>query len=296
MTDSAASTGRHMSLQAPAKINLFLHVVGRRADGYHLLQSVFQLIDLADTLHFDLRDDGQIVLAAPLSGVAPEDDLCVRAARLLERAARRPMPGATITVDKRIPMGGGLGGGSSDAATTLLALNHLWALGLSRAQLAELGLALGADVPFFIGGSNAWVEGIGEQLTPLQLPQRWFLVVHPGVGVATPTVFKAPDLTRNTPSVIISDFVRAASASELFGRNDLQPVAERLEPAVKLAAQALPGSRMSGSGACVFAAFDNEAAANAALHSLRERNALPAQARMWVVKGLDQYPAAALAQ
>jgi 4-diphosphocytidyl-2-C-methyl-D-erythritol kinase len=294
MTDPAAATGR-LSLQAPAKINLFLHVVGRRADGYHLLQSVFQLIDLADTLHFELRNDGQIALAAPLPGVAPEDDLCIRAARLLERAASRPVPGVTIAVDKRIPMGGGLGGGSSDAATTLLALNHLWQLGMARARLGELGLQLGADLPFFIGGGNAWVEGIGEQLTPLQLPQRWFLVVHPGVGVATPAVFKAPDLTRNTPSVIISDFVRAASANELFGRNDLQPVAERLEPAVKLAAEALPGSRMSGSGACVFAAFDSEAAANAALQSLRERNALAVQARTWVVKGLDRYPAAALA-
>ncbi|KPF68762.1 hypothetical protein IP84_09115 [beta proteobacterium AAP99] len=293
MTDAAPA--RSLTLQAPAKINLFLHVVGRRADGYHLLQSAFQLIDLADTLHLDLRTDGQIVLAEPLPGVAPEDDLCIRAARLLERAANRPLTGVTIRVEKRIPMGGGLGGGSSDAATTLLALNHLWQLGFKRAQLAELGLQLGADVPFFIGGGNAWVEGIGEQLTPLQLPQRWFLVVHPGVGVATPAVFKAPDLTRTTPSVIISDFVRAASASELFGRNDLQPVAERLEPAVKLAAQALPGSRMSGSGACVFAAFQTEAAANTALHGLRERNALPAQARMWVVSSLDQYPAASLA-
>jgi 4-diphosphocytidyl-2-C-methyl-D-erythritol kinase len=293
MTDAAPAPS--LTLQAPAKINLFLHVVGRRADGYHLLQSVFQLIDLADTLHFSLRSDTQIVLAEPLPGVAPEDDLCVRAARLLQQAAGRTVPGVTIRVDKRIPMGGGLGGGSSDAATTLLALNHLWQLGLKRAQLAELGLQLGADVPFFIGGSNAWVEGIGEQLTPLQLPARWFLILHPGVGVATPAVFKAPDLTRNTPSVIISDFVRAASASDLFGRNDLQPVAERLEPAVKIAAQALPGSRMSGSGACVFAAFHSEAAANTALHGLRERNALAAQARMWVVKGLDQYPAAALA-
>jgi 4-diphosphocytidyl-2-C-methyl-D-erythritol kinase len=293
MTDAAPAPS--LTLQAPAKINLFLHVVGRRADGYHLLQSVFQLIDLADTLHFSLRSDAQIVLAEPLPGVAPEDDLCVRAARLLQQAAGRTLPGVTIRVDKCIPMGGGLGGGSSDAATTLLALNHLWQIGLKRAQLAELGLQLGADVPFFIGGSNAWVEGIGEQLTPLQLPARWFLILHPGVGVATPAVFKAPDLTRNTPSVIISDFVRAASASELFGRNDLQPVAERLEPAVKIAAQALPGSRMSGSGACVFAAFHSEAAANTALHGLRERNALAAQARMWVVKGLDQYPAAALA-
>src|SRR5215510_1293829 len=190
---------------APAKLNLFLHVVGRRADGYHLLQTVFRLIELVDWLEFAPREDGAIRLAQHLPGVPEEDDLSVRAAKLLCAAAGL-RAGATIAVEKRIPMGGGLGGGSSDAATTLIALNRLWNLGLAPERLAALGLTLGSDVPVFVYGSSAWAEGRGEQLTPVELPERWYVVIHPGVHVATPAVFQAPELTRNSPAITLRRF------------------------------------------------------------------------------------------
>ena len=180
---------------APAKLNLFLHVTGRREDGYHLLQSVFQLIDLQDTLHFTLRDDQAIVRTTDIASLPPEHDLTVRAARLLQSEAQArglAVGGADIAIEKRLPMGGGIGGGSSNAATTLISLNHLWGTGLSRAELMRLGLALGADVPFFLLGGNAFVEGIGEHLTPIQTPEVWFVLIHPGVNVPTPQIFQTP--------------------------------------------------------------------------------------------------------
>jgi 4-diphosphocytidyl-2-C-methyl-D-erythritol kinase len=237
---------------APAKLNLFLHVLGRRDDGMHLLQSAFMLIDWCDTLHFELRDDGSITredLGTPL----PADDLTVRAARALQAASGTKL-GAHIAVDKRIPSEAGLGGGSSDAATALLALNRLWGLNWTKGQLAALGVAIGADVPFFIGGRNAWVEGIGERLVPVELPQARFAVAKPAEGVATARIFADPDLNRATPAAIISGFAANPFA---FGVNDLQPVAQRQCPAVTQALQwlALQGmqGRMTGSGSAVFA-------------------------------------------
>lgn len=277
--------------RAPAKLNLFLHVTGRRDDGYHLLQSVFQLIDLADVLHFDLRDDGAIVRMTEVPGVSADDDLVVRAARLLaDAAAARGLRagGADIAIDKRIPMGGGLGGGSSDAATTLIALNQLWQTGLARSELMALGLQLGADVPFFLLGENAFVEGIGEQLTPVSTPPAWFVVIHPGVSVPTPVIFRAPELTRNTKAVRIADFSGGLLG---FGKNDLQAVAARAFPPVADATHWLSDfgeARMTGSGACVFAAFASEPEADAVLQRL------PAAWRGWKARSLATHPLASL--
>ncbi len=274
---------------APAKLNLFLHVTGRRADGYHLLQSVFQLIDLADQLQFTLRDDGQIRRTTEVPGVAAESDLIVRAAQSLQAAARSKgmtTPGVDIAIEKNIPMGGGLGGGSSDAATTLMALNHLWQTGLSRAELMQLGVKLGADVPFFLGGENAFVEGIGEQLTPLNTQESWFVVLHPGVAVPTPLIFGAEDLTRDTKAVKMLDF---SGQSISFGRNDLQRVAVRLFPEVASALAWLSNyapARMTGSGACVFAAMESETAAQAVVESV------PEPWRAWKAKTLRRHPLA----
>ena len=277
--------------RAPAKLNLFLHVTGRRNDGYHLLQSVFQLIDLADVLHFDLREDGAIVRLTEVPDVPADDDLIVRAAKLLaDTAAARGLrpPGADIAIDKQIPMGGGLGGGSSDAATTLIALNQLWQTGLSRSELMALGLQLGADVPFFLLGENAFVEGIGEQLTPVPTPPAWFVVIHPGVSVPTPVIFRDPELTRNTKAVRITDFSEGPSG---FGKNDLQAVATRVFPPVADAIDWLSDfgeARMTGSGACVFAAFFSELEAEAVLQRL------PAQWRGWKARSLATHPLASL--
>lgn len=236
---------------APAKLNLFLHVLGRRGDGMHLLQSAFMLIDWCDTLHFELRGGGALSredLATPL----PADDLVLRAARALQAATGTTL-GAHIGVDKRIPAEAGMGGGSSDAASTLLALNRLWNLGLGRARLAAIGETIGADVPFFLGGHNAWVEGIGEKLTPIELPAARFAVVKPSAGVRTAAIFNDPDLNRGSPAAIISGFAANPFA---FGANDLQPVAQKLCPDVTraldwLGSQGLQG-RMTGSGSAVF--------------------------------------------
>lgn len=237
---------------APAKLNLFLHVTGRRADGYHLLQSVFMLIDWCDMLHVEKRHDGQIHrhdLSMPL----PEDDLIVRAARLLQSATGTAQ-GADISIDKRIPAQAGMGGGSSDAASTLLALNRLWNLKLPLPQLEALGLQLGADVPFFLRGRNAWVEGIGEQITPIDLPAAHFCVLKPAAGVDTASIFRHPQLERATKAATIAVF---AADPYGFGHNDLQPVAEMLCPEVKQAIELLEASglqaRMTGSGSAVFA-------------------------------------------
>lgn len=237
---------------APAKLNLFLHITGRRGDGYHLLQSAFMLIDWCDMLHFNLRADGHIS-REDLATALPVDDLIVRAARALKAASGSPL-GAHIGIDKRIPAQAGMGGGSSDAASTLLALNRLWKLDYPLQKLIQIGLQLGADVPFFLAGHNAWVEGIGEEITPVTLPQAQFLVVKPTEGLETRLIFLDPDLKRDSETAIISGFAADAFG---FGRNDLQSVAQRLCPGVTraldwLAAQGLSG-RMTGSGSAVFA-------------------------------------------
>jgi len=242
---------------APAKLNLFLHVVGRRADGYHLLQSVFVLIDWADTLHFELRRDGQLA-RHDLSAALPADDLCLRAARALQAASGTPL-GADISIDKQVPWGAGMGGGSSDAASTLLALNKLWQLDWPRDKLMALGLTLGADVPFFLGQGSAWVEGIGEKLTPLDLPAQWLAVLKPAVSIETRGIFLSPLLVRDTDPVIVAGFLEDGGIQSLldgFGRNDLQPPAESQCSDVAQAARLLEArfgnSRMTGSGSAVF--------------------------------------------
>jgi 4-diphosphocytidyl-2-C-methyl-D-erythritol kinase len=274
---------------APAKLNLFLHVVGQRADGYHLLQSVFQLIAFADVLHFDLRDDLAIVRTTELPGVATQEDLILRAAHLLRSVAAErglEVPGVDIAIEKQLPMGGGLGGGSSDAATTLIALNHLWKVGLTRLQLQKLGQQLGADVPFFLFGANAFVEGIGEIMSPVTTPQRWFVLLHPGVSVPTPLIFAHPELTRNTKAVKMSDFSKGPLG---FGKNDLQAVAARAFPPISEALVWLSRfaeARMTGSGACVFAAFQAESEADAVFQQC------PPAWRAWKCRSLEAHPMA----
>lgn len=246
-------------LKAPAKVNLFLHVVGRRADGYHLLQSVFVLIDWADTLHFERRADGQL-RRHDLGAALPADDLCLRAARSLQLGSGCAF-GADIHVLKQVPAGAGLGGGSSDAATTLLALNRLWGLNWPRERLAALALKVGADVPFFVHGHNAFVQGIGEQLAPVELPRLWLALVKPPASLTSADIFASPSLERATPAVILADFLADTQLSDCaaagFGRNDLQAVAQQQCAEVGQAAQWLQArfgnSRMSGSGSAVFA-------------------------------------------
>jgi 4-diphosphocytidyl-2-C-methyl-D-erythritol kinase len=269
---------------APAKLNLFLHITGRRADGYHVLQSVFQLLDWGDTLHFTRRDDGRIVRASDIPGVPADSDLVVRAARLLQ-AHTGTSAGVEIEVEKRLPMGAGLGGGSSDAATTLLALNRLWQLDLPRAELQALGLKLGADVPFFVFGKNAFAEGIGEALQQVELPSRWFLVVTPQAHVPTAEIFSDKGLTRDSAPIKITDFlaqqsneakgsgseaersVKQSNWPDSFGRNDMQAVVAGKYAEVARALEWFDGiaaARMTGSGASVFAAFSSQAEALAA--------------------------------
>jgi 4-diphosphocytidyl-2-C-methyl-D-erythritol kinase len=251
-----------VDVPAPAKLNLFLHVVGRRPDGLHLLQSVFVPIDWADTLHFERRDDGRIArhdLGTPL----PADDLCLRAAHCLQAASATHF-GADISIDKQVPWGAGLGGGSSDAASTLIALNRLWGLNWPRARLLELALGLGADVPFFIGGTPAWVEGIGEQLTAFAVPEQRFALIKPLASLETRLIFSHPLLARDTARITLEGFdaeeiarITLPENGQSWGRNDLQPVAELLCPEVREAADELQrrfgNSRMSGSGSAVFA-------------------------------------------
>ncbi len=241
---------------APAKLNLFLHVMGRRADGYHLLQSAFVLIDWCDTLQFERRSDGRLA-RHDLTAALPADDLCLRAARALQQAAGCTL-GADISIDKQVPWGAGMGGGSSDAASTLLALNRLWGLDWPLSRLLPLGLALGADVPFFLGGRNAFVEGIGEQLTPIDLPPQWFAVVKPAATLETRAIFESPLLVRNTDAATLAGFL--ASDRFGFGRNDLQPPAEgccaEVTEALALLKTRFGNSRMTGSGSAVFAKVD----------------------------------------
>ncbi len=265
---------------SPAKLNLFLHVVGQREDGYHLLQTVFRFIDYGDELGFAVREDGAVRRVTELAGVPAEADLCVRAARLLkERAGSRL--GVDIELVKRLPMGGGLGGGSSDAATTLMVLNRLWQTGLARAQLQELALELGADVPVFVFGRSAFAEGAGERLAALQLPPAWYLVLVPETSVSTAEIFSAPELTRSTNAITIAAF------SVGQGRNDLEPVVCRRYPRVARHLEWLRkygDARMTGSGACVFCGFETEVQAQRVLSEL------PADMRGFVARGLDRHP------
>lgn len=271
---------------APAKLNLFLHVVGRRPDGYHLLQTVFRFIDLADSLRFEPRDDGRIVLATPTSGVPPEQNLVVRAAEALKVGAGRTATGVTIHLDKRVPMGGGLGGGSSDAATTLLALNRLWGCGLSRQTLQTIGLSLGADVPIFIHGRNAFAEGVGERFTEISAPDEAYLLTMPAVSIPTAEIFGSPTLRRDTPAMAPADW-RPGS-----GHNDLEPVACSLYPEVQRHLDWLcqfGDARMTGSGACCFVSFPRAEDAHAA------QKTLPAAIQGIVVTGLAAHPLAQIA-
>jgi len=276
---------------APAKLNLFLQVTGRAADGYHQLQTLFQLIDHCDRIGVGVRADGRIERHAGLAGCAPEQDLAVRAASLLQRHCGVAL-GADLHVVKRIPAGGGLGGGSSDAATVLLVLNQQWHTGLTVSQLAVLGLALGADVPVFIYGSSAWGEGRGERLEPMQLPPRWFLVIHPGVAVSTAEVFQAPELTRNSPVITIPAFsaVRVGNACEPVVRSRYPEVAEALDwLAGQLDAPAQAArARMTGTGSCIFASFERAADAE------RIAARVPDRWRCFVACGLDRSPVHAL--
>jgi len=265
---------------APAKLNLMLRVVGRRPDGYHELQTVFQLIDRCDRLHFRIREDGNIRRLDGPAGVAPEHDLTVRAATALQRRSGCRL-GADIRIEKRLPMGGGLGGGSSDAATTLVALNRLWRLGLEEDVLAGLGLALGADVPVFVRGRAAWGEGVGERLTPLELPTPWYLVLIPECHVATAAVFSAPELKRDSAPITLEAFLAGDTLNDCLSvvRNRYAPVAAALEW--------LGGhgeARLTGTGACVFAAFEEEHAAREVLEKV------PEGWRGFVARGLNRSP------
>ena len=254
MSAPAIPAAAELILPAPAKLNLMLHILGRRADGYHELQTLFQFLDFGDELGFALRSDGEIHLHTPIDGVPHDSNLIVRAARLLQQHASCAL-GADIWLDKRLPMGGGIGGGSSDAATTLLGLNHLWQLGCSEDQLATLGLSLGADVPVFVRGHAAFAEGVGEKLQPVTLSEPWFLVAIPQVLVSTAEIFSDPELTRDTPPI------KVRSLLEGGGRNDCQPVVTKRYPEVRNALILLNKfvqARLTGTGACVFGSFPNQ--------------------------------------
>jgi len=265
---------------APAKLNLFLHIVGRRPDGYHELQTVFQFLSHGDELYFQVRGDATIKRGRALPGIDEKDDLTVRAAYLLQEAAG-VQQGVDIFVNKQLPAGGGIGGGSSDAATTLVALNRLWDVGFPKGKLIELGSRLGADVPVFVAGYAAWAEGVGERLTPLDLPEPWYLVVFPPISVSTAKVFSSPELTRNTPPITISAFLSGA------GGNDCEAVVRRYYPSVAEVLDWLnlrAPARLTGTGSGVFAAFPDQAAAQQVLEQL------PTPWQGFVAKGLNRSP------
>ncbi len=271
---------------SPAKLNLFLYITGQRADGYHTLQTLFQFLDYGDEIGINLRHDGEIHLLTPVEGVAHEDNLIVRAARLLMKTAsesdRLPAgSGADISIEKRLPMGGGLGGGSSNAATVLVALNHLWQCGLSVDELAAIGLTLGADVPVFVRGHAAFAEGVGEILTPVDPPEKWYLVAHPGVSIPTPFIFNDPDLPRNTPKRSIKTLLKCE-----FG-NDCEVIARKrfreVDAALSWLLEYAP-SRLTGTGACVFAEFDTESRARQVLEQA------PEWLKGFVAKGVNLSP------
>ncbi|TVP49816.1 MAG: 4-(cytidine 5'-diphospho)-2-C-methyl-D-erythritol kinase [Halomonas sp.] len=272
-----------LTLPAPAKLNRMLHIVGRRQDGYHLLQTLFQIIDLSDQLTLHGRDDGQIHLTTEVSGVSHDDNLVVRAAHLLQQASGTRL-GATLSIEKQLPMGGGLGGGSSNAATVLVGLNHIWQLGFSYQALARLGLQLGADVPVFVHGHSAWAEGVGEQLTPVTLDTPWFVIIHPGISVSTPSVFQDPQLTRDSRPITMA---RALQGGAPEWRNDCEAVVKERYPPIAEALQWLAQyapSRLTGTGACLFAAFETQQQAQTIAHLAGQH--WPT----WVARGLNTSP------
>jgi 4-diphosphocytidyl-2-C-methyl-D-erythritol kinase len=280
MPDTPAARSDISHWPAPAKLNLFLHVTGRRADGYHELQTLFQLVDLCDTITIALRADGRIERPAGPAGVAPEADLTLRAALALQQATGTPL-GADLRVHKRIPQAAGLGGGSSDAATALLALNALWDCRLGLEELARVALPLGADVPVFIKGSSAWAEGVGERLTPVELPEAWYVIVYPGVGMSTREVFQSPELTRNSPLITIRAFFQSG------GRNDCEPVVRARAPEVAAAFDWLARegrARLTGTGSSVFAAYGTAAEAE------RVAARVPDRWMSFVARGLNTSP------
>lgn len=269
-----------LTFKSPAKLNLMLHITGQRDDGYHLLQTVFQFIDLNDEISFRVTDHGQIRRSATNSTVNEDDDLVIRAARLLQEMYSVKQ-GVDIALQKNIPMGGGLGGGSSDAATTLMALNRLWQLGLDNLQLREIGLQLGADIPIFIFGQNAWAQGVGEQLQALELPQKWYLVLHPQIFVSTGQIFSSKHLTRDCHPIKIRAFLEGQ------GSNVCEPVACQLYPEIQHALDWLnqfAAARMTGTGACIFAAFDSAEKANSV------KSQIPEPWTGYVAQGLDRNP------
>lgn len=277
---------RALSLPAPAKLNLFLHITGRRDDGYHNLQTIFQMLNYGDELHFAARDDGEINLrceGSALDELPALDNLVMRAARLLqETVGHADAPGADIALIKHLPSGGGLGGGSSDAASTLLGLNALWELDLDVDQLAELGRQLGADVPVFVRGHSAWAEGIGEELTPVELPQRWYLVIHPNCHIATSVVFSHPQLTRDSPAITMAAFFGGPT------RNDFENLVRCLAEPVNKALiwlEKFGEARLTGSGACVFASFDSQSAAQ------QIQQQVPDEWDSFVARGVNRSPA-----
>lgn len=272
------------TFSAPAKLNLFLHVIGQREDGYHLLQTAFRFIDYSDQLSFNITDDGVIRHVNLISGLTETDDLCVRAAKLLRQRLGKKSLGVEICLKKKIPLGGGLGGGSSDAATTLIVLNRLWEINWERDRLMALGLELGADVPVFIYGRNAFAEGVGERLFAIDLPPAWYVVLTPPVQISTAAVFASKELTRNTIPI------KMAAFSTVQGRNDLEPVAVRLQPVIAEWLEWLKQQcnatkvAMSGSGSCVFAEFPSESAARQAFAQL------PGSMSGFVAPGLAKHP------
>jgi len=269
-----------LRLTSPAKLNLFLHIVGQRADGYHLLQTVFQLLDYGDSMEFSRREDGEIILHSQIQDLPVEDNLVYRAARLLQQQTACQF-GATIKLEKHLPMGGGIGGGSSNAATTLLALNQLWNTQLAEAELADLGLQLGADVPVFVRGHSAFAEGIGEILQAIDIPETYYLVIKPGCHVASAQIFSRKELTRDTPAITIAAFF------EQGGRNDCENVVRQLYPEVDIAFNWLNQygqARLTGTGACVFLAFESEAEAQ---HVFQQ---LPENLQGFVARGVNISP------
>lgn len=272
---------------APAKLNLFLHITGRRPDGYHALQTAFRLLDWGDTVYLRPRTDGVIArVGTGAAGVAEADDLLVRAANLLQKESKTHL-GVDIGIEKRIPMGGGFGGGSSDAATVLVALDRLWALGLGEERLATLGVALGADVPVFVRGRNAWAEGVGERLTPLELPPAWYVLASPGVHAATASLFQAPDLTRDAAPVTIAGFLSGAVLDNAF-----EPVLRRQEPAVEavfVALSRIGTPRLTGSGSGCFVEFADRGSAEAALAALPAGLLSPGTSA-WLARGAERSP------
>jgi len=271
---------KHLSLQSPAKLNLMLHITGRRDDGHHLLQTVFQFIDLNDQMEFELTPDGSIQRYDSNTPVSEAEDIVIQAAELLQERFRVDR-GVQISIDKRIPIGGGLGGGSSNAATTLLALNQMWSLNLGLSELAEIGLDLGADVPVFVMGRAAWASGIGEQLSPIELSEPWYLVIHPGVQVSTAKIFAAEELTRDCDAITIRAFLSGS------GINVCEKIACNLYPEIQLAIDWLNqygNARMTGTGACVFAAFDSLEQAEGVV------SRAPSQWDSFVVKAMNKNP------